>query len=242
MLSKESLEKFTKLYQTDIENVAREYCQQLFLSFLYQQADAEKLLFKGGTALRLLFKSPRFSEDLDFTGIGVRQNTIEEIFTNTLTEIEKTGVKMEINEAKGTTGGYLGIAIFFIHDLKIKIQIEVSLRKVERLKGVRTLVHSEYLPAYTIVYLPIEEIISGKLQALFTRTKPRDFYDYYFLLSGNFPIVKEKKNLEKVLKMLQGTHINFKNELKKILPASHHIILKDFKKLLIQEIKKYSLD
>ena len=239
MLSKESLEKFTKLYQTDIENVAREYCQQLFLSFLYQQANTERLLFKGGTALRFLVKSPRFSEDLDFTGIGIRQNTIEEIFTNTLSEIERTGIKVEINEAKKTTGGYLAIAIFFFYDFQIRIQLEISLRQDKRLKGVRTLVQSEYLPAYTIVYLPIEEIISGKLQALFTRTNPRDFYDYYFLLSGNFPLVKEKKNLERVLELLQDTNINFKNELKRFLPISHHLILKDFKKLLIQEIKKY---
>lgn len=50
MLNKESLEQFIKKYQTDIENVTREYCQHLFLSFLYQQVKSEKLLFKGGTA------------------------------------------------------------------------------------------------------------------------------------------------------------------------------------------------
>lgn len=239
MLSRENLEKFTKLYQTDTENVAREYCQHLFLSFLYQQPDSERLLFKGGTALRLLFKSPRFSEDLDFTGTGIIQKTVEELFANTLLEIERTGMRVEITEAKETTGGYLGIATFFLYDLKIKIQIEVSLRQGKRLKGTRTLVHSEYLPAYTVVHLPIEDIISGKLQALFARTKPRDFYDYYFLLSGNFPIVKEKKNLEIVLKLLQDSKINFKTELKKILPVSHQMILKDFKKILAQEIKKF---
>lgn len=239
MLSRENLEKFTKLYQTDTENAAREYCQHLFLSFLYQQPDSERLLFKGGTALRLLFKSPRFSEDLDFTGTGIIQKTVEELFANTLLEIERTGMRVEITEAKETTGGYLGIATFFLYDLKIKIQIEVSLRQGKRLKGTRTLVHSEYLPAYTVVHLPIEDIISGKLQALFARTKPRDFYDYYFLLSGNFPIVKEKKNLEIVLKLLQDSKINFKTELKKILPVSHQMILKDFKKILAQEIKKF---
>lgn len=239
MLSRENLEKFTKLYQTDTENVVREYCQHLFLSFLYQQPDSERLLFKGGTALRLLFKSPRFSEDLDFTGTGIIQKTVEELFANTLLEIERTGMRVEITEAKETTGGYLGIATFFLHDLKIRIKIEVSLRRGKRLKGTRTLVHSEYLPAYTVVHLPVEDIISGKLQALFSRTKPRDFYDYYFLLSGNFPIVKENKNLEMVLKLLQDSDINFKTELKKLLPISHQMILKDFKKILTQEIKKY---
>jgi len=239
MLSRESLGKFTKLFQTDIENVAREYCQHLFLSFLYQQAEAERLLFKGGTALRVILKSPRFSEDLDFTGSGILQETIEELFARTLLEVERTGLKVEIVETKKTTGGYLGIATFFLHDLKIKIQIEVSLRNEKRLKGIRTLIQSNYLPAYTLVHLPIENIISGKLEALFNRKKPRDFYDYYFLLVGNYPLIKESKNLKKVQEMLQDSEINFRAELKKMLPASHQFVLKDFKKNLTQEIKKY---
>ena len=239
MLSRENLEKFTKLFQTDIENVAREYCQHLFLSFLYQQAEAEKLLFKGGTALRVIFKSPRFSEDLDFTGSGILQKTIEELFSRTLLEIERSGLKVEIAEAKETTGGYLGIATFFLQDLKIKIQIEVSLRNGKQVKGIRTLIQSDYLPAYTLVHLPTENIINGKLEALFNRKKPRDFYDYYFLLVGNHPIVKETKNLEKVMELIQSSQINFRTELKKLLPISHQLILRDFKKTLTQEIKKY---
>ena len=239
MLSRESLEKFTKLRQTDIDNVAREYCQNLFLSLLYQQAEAEKLLFKGGTALRVILKSPRFSEDLDFTGSGILQKTIEELFAQTLSEIEKTGIKVDITEAKKTTGGYLGIATFFLYNLEIKIRIEVSLRNEKRLKGIRTLIQSDYLPAYTLVHLPIEDIIRGKLAALFSRKKPRDFYDYYFLLVGNHPAVKETKNLEKVMELLRDSQINFRTELKKLLPISHQMILKDFKKILTQEIKKY---
>ncbi|MDP3093579.1 MAG: hypothetical protein Q8N16_02335 [bacterium] len=39
--------------------------------------------------------------------------------------------------------------------------------------------------------------------------------------------------------MLQNSNTNFKTELKKLLPASHQMILKDFKKNLTQEIKKY---
>ena len=83
MLSRDNLEKFTKLQQTSVQNVVREYCQHLFLSFLYQNSGSEKLLFKGGTALRIILKSPRFSEDLDFTGVNVTHREIEEVFTGT---------------------------------------------------------------------------------------------------------------------------------------------------------------
>lgn len=239
MLSKESLEQFTKSKQTDVENVVREYCQHLFLSFLYQQPKSERLLFKGGTALRIIFGSPRFSEDLDFTASGITQKEVEELFTNTLADIEKTGIEVSISEGKETTGGYLGIAVFSVYDRKIRVQIEISFRNVRRLKGVRDLVQSDYLPAYTLVHLPIEDIIAGKLKALDTRRKPRDFYDYYFLLSGNYPLVKDKENLELILKLLLSSKINFRMELKKFLPASHATHLRDFNKVLEHKILSY---
>lgn len=236
MLSRENLEKFTKLQQTSAQNVVREYCQHLFLSFLYQNPGSEKLLFKGGTALRIILKSPRFSEDLDFTGVNVTHGEIEEIFTNTLANIEKTGMVVHVTEATKTTGGYLGIAIFEAYDMKINVQIEVSFRRGKTFKKTRALITSDYIPAYTLVHLSLDDIILGKLEALADRHKPRDFYDYFFLLSGNHPAARTKENLKKVLKLLRQEDINFQTELKKFLPASHAMHLRDFKKILEQKI------
>mgnify|MGYP001609027102 FL=1 len=112
MLTRANLQKFTDQTQTKLENVVREYCQHLFLSHLYQLPGSEQLLFKGGTALRIIFHSPRFSEDLDFTGVKIAQHKVEELFINTLSTIEKTGIPVVLKEGKCTTGGYLGIFEF----------------------------------------------------------------------------------------------------------------------------------
>ena len=57
------------ILRTPEPNVAREYVQHVLLASLFGGIkDEVKLAFKGGTALRLLRQSPRFSEDLDFTG------------------------------------------------------------------------------------------------------------------------------------------------------------------------------
>src|SRR3989338_7127382 len=159
MLNIKNLEKFTDQTQTSIQNVVREYCQHLFLSFLYQQARSEKLLFKGGTALRVVFHSPRFSQDLDFTGINITQDTVEEIFIATLANVEYTGIRVELIEGKPTTGGYIGIATFFAYKKTIPIQVEVSLRKGKSVTGTRVLIENDYIPAYTLVHLPQEDII-----------------------------------------------------------------------------------
>jgi len=107
------------------------------------------------------------------------------------------------------------------------------------LLGERALVVNDYLTAYTLVHLKTEELIAEKLEALFDRQKPRDFYDYYYLLSGNYPVVKDKKNLKKVLDLLKKKDINFKSELKKFLPASQAMQLRDFKKILKRKINNY---
>ncbi|MBI4600182.1 nucleotidyl transferase AbiEii/AbiGii toxin family protein [Candidatus Uhrbacteria bacterium] len=239
MLNIRNLEKFTNQTQTSIQNVVREYCQHLFLSFLYQQAGSEKLLFKGGTALRIIFHSPRFSEDLDFTGANITQEGVEEIFIATLSNIEHTGIRVELIEGKPTTGGYIGIATFFAYEKAIPIQIEVSLRKSKSAPGTRTLIENDYVPAYTLVHLSQEEIIQGKMEALINRQKPRDFYDYFFLLCGNYPLVKEKENLISVLTLLRKTKINFRGELREFLPASHAMHLKDFSSILEQKIVSF---
>src|SRR3989338_1779982 len=85
MLSLESLREFTKKYQTKETNVLREYVQHLFLSSLYRFPGSERLLFKGGTALRIIYQSPRFSEDLDFTGQNIyAASTIDALFISWL--------------------------------------------------------------------------------------------------------------------------------------------------------------
>ena len=85
MLSLENLKEFTKKFQTIEKNIVREYIQHLFLSSLYKFPKAEKLLFKGGTALRVVYGSPRFSKDLDFTGENIyHYKFIDELFINTL--------------------------------------------------------------------------------------------------------------------------------------------------------------
>lgn len=239
MLNIKNLEKFTEQKQASIENVVREYCQHLFLSYLYQKPGSENILFKGGTALRIVFNSPRYSEDLDFTGINITQRQVEEIFLNVLSDLENNGIKVELEEGKTTSGGYLGIIKFHAYERTTTIHIEVSLRKSKKTGITRTLIENDYIPAYTLVHLPQEEIIRGKLEALFDRKKPRDFYDYFFLLSGNYPLAKNGEVLEAVLKLLKETRIDFRAELREFLPRSHAMHLKNFKKILEQKISNF---
>ncbi len=241
MLSQDTIKELTKKFQTVEKNVVREYFQHLFLSSLYKLPETEKLLFKGGTALRIIYGSPRFSEDLDFTGKDIHDlQTIDTLFINVLSNIADQGIKVDLKEAKPTTGGYLGIIHYELYDFIEDMKFEISLRNGRELpKEVSTIVN-DYAPAYTIVSLSGEEIIRGKIAALISRKKPRDYYDIYFLLRHHqLHQLVEKNKLTQVLRNLEKEELNFRNELSVLLPVSHQLILRDFKKNLIQEIKRY---
>jgi len=240
MLDVEYLKKLALKFQTREENVAREYLQHLFLSFLYKIKGSENIFFKGGSALRIIYHSPRFSEDLDFSSKDfLLRKEIESIFLEVLSQIEKENIKIELKETKFTSGGYLGILGYNFSGFKGEIFFEVSLRRKELKGEVQTIV-GEYLPAYLIFSLSPCQLVKEKISALLERSKPRDYYDLYFIL--RHPELKKflnKKELEKIKERLKKEKINFKRELEMLLPISHHPILKNFKQRLLQEIEKY---
>lgn len=241
MLSSENLKEFTKRYQTKEINIVREYIQHLFLSCLYKIPGAGDLLFKGGTALRIIYQSPRFSEDLDFTGQNIYETSvIEHLFISALTEIEKTGIVIDLQEAKPTTGGYLGIIHYELHDFIEDMNFEVSLRQGKKQKNDLSSIINDYIPSYSLIHLEAKEIINGKIAATLDRQKPRDYYDLYFIL--RHPELNKclnKKILPEIKENLLKSRINFKKELSVLLPISHHMILKDFKNILLKEMIKY---
>ena len=89
MLSKEVFKNLARKYQTsEFPNIIREYFQHIFLSELYKLPGAEKMLFKGGTALRIIYGSPRFSEDLDFSLFRVEPRLMKKFVEDLLSEIK----------------------------------------------------------------------------------------------------------------------------------------------------------
>lgn len=240
MLSLESLKELAKEFQATEKNVVREYAQHLFLSLLYQQPESENLLFKGGTALRIIYGSPRFSEDLDFTGEDILPEQLDRAFLKVLSAAEKQGMDMVLKEAKPTSGGYLGLINYQIHDFEEGIKFDISLRPDRKANREVTTIVNHYVPSYTLISLSGAELVKEKISALLYRQKPRDYYDLYFILRN--PLLRKflnQDNLPEIKEILKTAKINFKEELGVLLPVSHHLILKDFKQALLFEIERF---
>ncbi|MBI5742265.1 MAG: nucleotidyl transferase AbiEii/AbiGii toxin family protein [Candidatus Niyogibacteria bacterium] len=246
MISIEILEKLSRQYQMGVfPNIVREYFQHIFLGELYKLPGAEKLLFKGGTALRIVYDSPRFSEDLDFSLFGVlhheTKSFIEGLFIKTLAAIEKMGIHVTLGERFGaTSGGYLGLATFRIFDHQsIGVEINISTRSDVIIKGEVDSVANNFVPTYTIIHLPQADIVEEKIfGALVERKKPRDFYDLYIMMRKGMLSPEQKKRLGPIkdIVMRDAKQINFKNELGIFLPIDQQGIIRDFPATLEREL------
>ena len=221
----------TKIQTTEL-NIRREFIQHQFLRFFYQQPQAIKVNFKGGTALRIVYHSPRFSEDLDFDS-QLDFSSLEKIVESTLELLSKDSIESEIVESKMTSGGYLGI----IKLDGLKTSLEISNRK--KSSGEPNTIVGDFTAPYTLFSLERTSLVSEKIEALLSRQKPRDFYDLYFMLRARLLTQEDKNLLSKVKSLVISTEINFERELKIFLPKSHWATMSDFKRVLLIAINDY---
>ena len=248
MISNETLEKLARQYQTGVfPNIIREYFQHIFLSEFYKLPDSEKMLFKGGTALRIIYGSSRFSEDLDFSLFGVKpadvKQFVEELFANVLVIIERSGIHIELDgKSDATSGGYIGAATFKILDYQpIGVEINISARNGREINGEVDSVANDFVPTYTLVHLPQDELVEEKVfGALRQRKKPRDFYDLYFIMRKGMLSADQKKKLAELKGEIiaDARNINFRGELGTFLPVDQQSIIRDFNRALEAELNR----
>jgi len=83
------------LRQRNPRGILVEYLQYELLDSLFKNAAAAKLSFIGGTAIRILHDSPRFSEDLDFDNFGLSFSQFEELLQTACRDMEYKGFLIE---------------------------------------------------------------------------------------------------------------------------------------------------
>lgn len=239
MMTKEQISELAKYFQIDNFTIVREYLQLLFLNCLYQDNEATKVFFKGGTALRLLFLSPRFSEDLDFS-----TTLSKEEITQIIKRTEKL-MQRDLPEIK----------ILFLYSgkegLRFRIKYESADFKFPQIVRLdfniaKKIGKSVVLPIATrfpiIIFslvncLSIENIFAEKLMALENRDKGRDFYDVWFLLQKK--VFWDKKLITKKLlaKIKAYPQKKLERDLSPFLPQSQRKIIPILKEELVQKIE-----
>ena len=82
--------------------ILREYLQYKVLPAVFDSNHASKLSFLGGTALRIVYRNNRFSEDIDLDNFGLSWTEFEEVIQKVKRFMALEGFEVEIrNVAKG---------------------------------------------------------------------------------------------------------------------------------------------
>ena len=180
------------------ENILKEYLQYLVLNIVFSTKYSNKLVFLGGTAIRMIHNSTRFSEDLDFDNTGLSETDFGKVSEVIKRQLELEGYNVEIeNIFKGAFHCYIKFpGLLFQNELsgheqeKILIQLDAEPQKYTY-RPEKYLLNKFGIFRY-INIVPLDLLLSQKICACFTRkrSKGRDFFDVVYLMGKTAPDYK----------------------------------------------------
>lgn len=167
-----------------------EYLQYELLDSLFKLKEASFLSFIGGTAIRMLQQSPRFSEDLDFDNFGMTFGQFEELLQKACRDMEAKGFLVEYRTVeRGAYHCYLrfpeilyksGISSHASEKILIRIDTECK----EKLYKPRMYLLNKYALYRQILTAPPSILLSQKMMTVLQRKreKGRDLFDVSILM------------------------------------------------------------
>lgn len=174
-------------------NLAREYLQARILGALQRAGAMIPLAFHDGTALRFLYGSPRYSEDLDFALERAGERYDFRAYLGAIrSEFEAEGyvVTLKVSDRKTVHSAFirfpglpceLGLSPHQEEGLAVKIEVDT---RPPAGAGLATTVVRRHV-VLQLQHHDRASLFAGKLRALLQRpyTKGRDLYDLLWYLS-----------------------------------------------------------
>lgn len=177
----------------------KEYLLMLILDFLSATRFIRKLVFIGGTNLRLVKGIDRFSEDLDFDCSGFSKDEFDDMAGSVLQFLQRSGYDAETRKGDESKLSAWRCNIFFPgflfelgltghREQRFLIKIETEDQLLDYNPVIANVKRAGF---YFPVPVPPDDVLcSMKISAMLTRMKGRDFYDVMFLLGFTAPDYK----------------------------------------------------
>ncbi len=203
----DALSRYPQRLQGFKENILKEYLQYRILDIIYGSKYAARLIFLGGTAIRIVHQGVRFSEDLDFDNRGLDEKQFEDIARIIHRELTLDGYTVAIkNVFKGAYHCHINFpGLLYEQGMsghkaeRILIQIDAEPQGYAYTSD-KFLVNQFGIFRY-INTVPVALLLSQKIFACLNRKKEkgRDFFDVVFLMSRAAPdyaYLKEKTGID----------------------------------------------
>ncbi|KKR91411.1 MAG: hypothetical protein UU42_C0012G0008 [Candidatus Woesebacteria bacterium GW2011_GWA1_41_13b] len=250
MIAWNDLQKIANFQRVSPFVVLREYVQILFLNGLYSLDNADNIVFKGGTCLRLIHNSNRFSEDLDFT-TDFSSSQIGSLVAQAVGLVTKETPPINIKTVKTISGFTQKLSMLTIYSpTSISIKLDFSQRELVLQKNQKPI--SSILPIssfYPITHMEMTEILAEKCRAIVSRHKGRDIYDLWYLLQRKTPIdvgliqkkldyYQQKFDLNELIKNIKSWEFEkFSQDVRGFLPEPDRQTLPFVIPTLIEKLK-----
>ncbi|MCX7853153.1 MAG: nucleotidyl transferase AbiEii/AbiGii toxin family protein [Caldilineales bacterium] len=213
-------ESLSRELKIAVEHVVREEYEMLILRELLASPLSNALVFKGGTALRLAYGSPRFSDDLDFSLLAPVE---EEVFVAAAATAAKAAAQVRLVEALAKQftlfALYRVTEAFLPYAFSIKVEVSTRVEPWQRGADFEIrLLTSPVTPISVLAQVAtLERLWADKQAALAARREPRDLYDLWFIAQKlRRPFTPDLSGLDpKVVR----------RELRKYLPMSHWAVI-----------------
>ena len=194
-----NLEDILKTYPQRLhgfkENILKEYLQYRILDILYGSSFADRLVFLGGTSIRIVHQGVRFSEDLDFDNRGIDEKDFDSLANLIRRELTLDGYEVVIkNVFKGAYHCHINFpGLLFEQGMsghkeeRILIQIDAEPQRYSYAPE-KFLINMFGIFRY-INTVPPSLLLSQKIMACLKRKKEkgRDFFDVVFLMGKTAP-------------------------------------------------------
>jgi len=214
-------EELSKKLQISKDQVVREEYELFLLRDIFASTLGASLIFKGGTALRLAYGSPRFSDDLDFSCVSKIKESDFARFAEQLGRRYPNISVIQARKKRYTLFALVRIREEFLK-LPFSIKIEISSRKVNWQTETDFVPMRLSSPVSNVVVVgntaTLERMWKDKKAAVETREKSRDLYDLWYI-SGRLgkKFVLPKHNL---------SYTKLKADLNRVLPKNERYVVK----------------
>lgn len=174
----------------------KEYIQLMILDFLSTSPYIQKVVFIGGTNLRLVKGIDRFSEDFDFDCKNFSQDDFTKMTDDILSFLRRSGLRAETRDKANDKLKAFRRNLYFpelLFELSLSgyreerflIKVESQDQKYEYKPHIVNIKRAGFFFPFSV---PPDSILCAmKLSALLSRQKGRDFYDAMFLLGQTEP-------------------------------------------------------
>lgn len=249
----QSLKDWVLRYPKNMQkNALKEAIQNYILEGLSQTDFFSQAAFYGGTALRLFYQLPRFSEDLDFTLLRPNPEfSLSNYFPAVKAEVNSHGLQFEVQEKTKQNSSSIQSAylrgnekrhfLLFYPDEKPAIEGNKALRiKFELDTSPATGFHCEWKSLHnskgtSVRLLDKPSLFAGKSAAVVSRNwehriKGRDWYDFVYYVESKTPL-----NLEYFWSQLKR-YPDYQS-MEPTLANAKLLLVKRFQEIPIEQVK-----